>query len=128
MPGYTHLQPAQPITFGYYLLGLAHALARDHDRLRRLLSPAQCQSARHRRHGRNLVPDRSRSATALLGFARQEPHAQDAVGSRDYLVELLGHCALMATTWGRLAQDFYVMTSYEFATLTFPDGSPARRA
>jgi argininosuccinate lyase len=121
MPGYTHLQPAQPITFGYYLLGLAQALTRDHDRLdgcyRRLNANPLGTGAMA---GTSFPIDRDLT-TALLGFPRLEPHAQDAVGSRDYLVELLGHCALMATTWGRLAQDFYVMTSYEFATLTFPD-------
>jgi len=121
MPGYTHLQPAQPLTFGYYLLGLAQSLARDHDRLdgcyRRLNANPLGTGALA---GTSFPIDRNQT-TALLGFARVEPHAQDAVGSRDYLIELLGHCALMATTWGRLAQDFYVMTSYEFATLTFPD-------
>lgn len=121
MPGYTHLQPAQPLTFGYYLLGLAQSLARDHDRLdgcyRRLNANPLGTGALA---GTSFPIDRNQTTT-LLGFARVEPHAQDAVGSRDYLIELLGHCALMAATWGRLAQDFYVMTSYEFATLTFPD-------
>ena len=121
MPGYTHLQPAQPLTFGYYLLGLGHALERDHDRLagcygRINANPLGAGALA----GTSFPIDRRRTA-ALLGFERVDPHAQDAVGSRDYLVELLGHCALMAVTWGRLAQDFYVMTSYEFATLTFPD-------
>ncbi len=121
MPGYTHLQPAQPITFGYYLLGLGHAFERDHDRLdgcyRRInVNPLGTGALA----GTSFPIDRQMT-TALLGFARVDPHAQDAVASRDYLIELLGHCSLMATTWGRLAQDFYVMTSYEFATLAFPD-------
>lgn len=121
MPGYTHLQPAQPLTFGYYLLGLAHAFERDHDRLaggyaRINLNPLGAGALA----GTSFPIDRRRT-TGLLGFARVDPHAQDAVASRDYLVELLANCSLMAVTWGRLAQDFYVMTSYEFATLTFPD-------
>jgi argininosuccinate lyase len=121
MPGYTHLQPAQPITFGYYLLGVAQALERDHARLaecwpRLNVNPLGTGALA----GTSFPIDRALT-TRLLGFDAVAPHAQDAVASRDYLVELIGSCALAASTWGRMAQDFYVMTTWEFATLELPD-------
>jgi argininosuccinate lyase len=121
MPGYTHLQPAQPITYGYLLLGLATAFERDHERLSecygRLNSNPLGAGALA---GTSFPIDRARTAE-LLGFDRVDAHAQDSVASRDYLIELLSVCAQMAITWGRLAQDYYVMASYEFATIRFPD-------
>ncbi|MGE0725026.1 MAG: argininosuccinate lyase [Alphaproteobacteria bacterium] len=121
MPGYTHLQPAQPVTYGWWLLGLAHAFERDHRRLAECfaridVSPLGTGAVA----GTSFPIDREMTAR-LLGFAAVSGHAQDAVGSRDFLVELLGDCAMLANTWGRMAQDMFVMSSYEFGTLRFPD-------
>ncbi|MCC7016979.1 MAG: argininosuccinate lyase [Rhodospirillales bacterium] len=121
MPGYTHLQPAQPVTFGWYLLGILHALERDHRRIaegyaRVNLNPLGAGALA----GTSFPIDRDETCR-LLGFDGLVAHTLDAVASRDYLLELLGNCTSLATTWGRLAQDFFVMTSYEFATLELPD-------
>ena len=59
MPGYTHMQPAQPLTFGYYLAGLAHALERDFSTHRRVLASDQPVTTRRRRAGRNFLSHRS---------------------------------------------------------------------
>lgn len=121
MPGYTHMQPAQPITFGYYLLGIAHALERDQERISQCyarinLSPmGACALA-----GTTFPIDRGMTAE-LLGFDGVIKHAQDAVASRDSIIELLSHCTLLASTLGRMAQDFYFMSTYEFQTVDFPD-------
>lgn len=121
MPGYTHLQPAQPVTFGWYLLGLLKAFERDHDRIagcyqRINLNPLGAGALA----GTSYPISRTRTQE-LLGFDALVEHTLDAVASRDYLVELLGAVTLLATTWSRVAQDFYVMTSYEFQTLELPD-------
>lgn len=121
MPGYTHLQPAQPITFGWFLLGILHALERDHRRFAEIyprtnLNPLGAGAVA----GTSFPIDRAETQR-LLGFDGLAPHAQDAIASRDYLIELVNACTLLATTWGRLAQDFFVMTSYEFGTLDLPD-------
>ncbi|MCC7274922.1 MAG: argininosuccinate lyase [Alphaproteobacteria bacterium] len=121
MPGYTHLQPAQPITFGWYLLGIAHALERDHRRLAECFARIDVNPlGTGAIAGTSFPVDRALTAR-LLGFAAVSGHAQDAVASRDFLVELIGDCAMLANTWGRMAQDFFVMSSYEFGTLRFPD-------
>jgi argininosuccinate lyase len=121
MPGYTHLQPAQPITYGWYLLGFLHALERDHARIaesypRINLNPLGAGAIA----GTSYPIDRERTMR-LLGFDGLVAHTLDAVASRDYLIELVAAVTLLTTTWGRLAQDFFVMTSYEFQTLELPD-------
>jgi argininosuccinate lyase len=121
MPGYTHMQPAQPSTYGFYLLGIADAFMRDSDRMdavwpRINLNPMGAAAMT----GTSFPIDRDLT-TSLLGFDALIEHTQDSVASRDYALELLGVCVQMAVTWSRLAQDFYVMVMHEFQTLELPD-------
>jgi len=121
MPGYTHLQPAQPVTFGFYLCGIAKALERDTQRIvdcyqRINVSPLGAGAIA----GTSFPIDREMTA-GLLAFASAGDHAQDDIASRDYLVEFLSHLSQAATTLGRLAQDLFVMTTHEFQTVELPD-------
>jgi argininosuccinate lyase len=121
MPGYTHMQPAQPITFGYYLLGIGSGLERDFQRIAECYARLNfCPMGAGALAGTTFPIDRELTA-ALLGFDGAVMHAQDAVAARDTLIELVAACALVTTTIGRMAQDFYTMTTYEFATLGLPD-------
>ncbi|QCP48689.1 argininosuccinate lyase [Trinickia violacea] len=121
MPGYTHLQHAQPITYGFYLSGVESGLQRDFQRLlgayRRL---NECPLGAGAMAGTTFPIDRH-AVSALLGFASPVAHALDAVASKDPLLELLCAALFVATTVGRLAQDFYLMSTFEFATLALPD-------
>ena len=121
MPGYTHLQPAQPITYGFYLCGVAQALARDGDRL------AQAYDGINRSAlgagalaGTSFAIDREATAR-LLGFAAPVGNTLDAVASRDFALELLSALSVLAVTWSRVAQDFYVWCTHEFQMVDFPD-------
>ncbi len=121
MPGYTHLQPAQPITYGWYLLGVESGLQRDFNRFseaysRLNLSPLGAGALA----GTSFPINRDRTA-CLLGFDGPAWHAQDAIACRDVIIELVAACTFLATTMGRMAQDFYNMTTYEFSTLDLPD-------
>ena len=121
MPGYTHLQPAQPITFGFYCLGIAMALERDFTRLRNAystinLSPMGAAAFA----GTSFDIDRG-SVAQLLGFDGLVEHALDCVASRDFLIELASACVGLGVTWSRLAQDFYVWSTEEFGLIAFPD-------
>jgi len=121
MPGYTHLQPAQPLTFGHYLAGAASALERDTHRIaaayeRTNLSPLGAGALA----GTGFPIDR-RVTARLLGFDGLVEHTLDAVASRDFALELLSAWAIFGVTCSRIAQDFYVWFSHEFATVTFPD-------
>jgi argininosuccinate lyase len=120
MPGYTHLQPAQPSTWGYYLLGLAEAFARDAERIaatwarinRNPLGAAAMTGTR--------FPIDCALTTRLLGFDAPFSHAQDAVASRDYAIELLAACTQATLTCSRLAEDMQIMVSHECHTLDLP--------
>lgn len=121
MPGYTHLQPAQPITFGFWLLGVAEAMGRDIDRLARLQPQLDlCPLGAGALTGTSFPIDRQRTAN-LLGFDGVVPHTLDAVASRDYGLEMLSALAILAVNASRVAQDFYVWCTAEFALVEFPD-------
>lgn len=121
MPGYTHLQPAQPITYGYYLTAVAETVLRDIDRLnlglRRLDA---CPLGAGALAGTAFPIERDVTA-AWLGFAAPVPNALDAVGSRDFALEILSSIAIAAVTWSRVAQDYYVWSTPEFGLIEFPD-------
>ncbi|MFC4278877.1 argininosuccinate lyase [Achromobacter aloeverae] len=121
MPGYTHLQPAQPITYGYYLSAVADTLLRDIDRLNLGLGRLDaCPLGAGALAGTAFPIDRQATA-AWLGFAAPVPNALDAVASRDYALELMSSIAITAVTWSRIAQDYYVWSTPEFGLVEFPD-------
>lgn len=125
MPGYTHLQPAQPITYGYYLSAVEQALARDCARLAQTLesmnhSPLGAAAFA----GTPFAIDRQRTAQ-LLGFDGYLDNALDAVGSRDFILESLSHLSLLSVFWSRVAQDYFVWSTHEFSLIDFPDSVAA---
>lgn len=121
VPGYTHLQPAQPITFGYYLTGHASALARDVARLldcwtRINLSPMGAAALATT----GFPIDRAQVAR-LLGFDAVLEHGLDCVASRDFALEAIAAAAQLALTLSRFARDMHVAVSHEFSAMRFPD-------
>jgi len=121
MPGYTHMQHAQPITYGFYLLGVENGLQRDFARGAQAFAHLnQCPLGAGAMAGTTFAIDRELTA-ALLGFSGPMPHALDAVASKDAILELLTAALFVSTTFGRMAQDFYTMSTFEFGTLTLPD-------
>ncbi len=117
MPGYTHLQPAQPTTLGHYLASVLLAMQRDSDRLleaypRLNLNPlGACAFA-----GTGFPIDRDLTA-GLLGFDGVVESTTDAVASRDYATEVLAAVASLGVTISRLAQDMYLWCSDEWSTM-----------
>lgn len=121
MPGYTHLQPAQPITYGFYLAGVAQSLERDHQRLvdawaRTNISPLGAGALA----GTTFAIDRE-AVAAALGFEGLVENTLDAVATRDFGLEILGDLSQIALAWSRVAQDYHVLVSHEFQTVEFPD-------
>lgn len=121
MPGYTHMQAAQPITYGYYLSALVDAWSRDIGRLAHALETADasplgaCALA-----GTSFPIDRG-TTSALLGFSGPLANALDSVASRDFALELSATLSIMMITCSRMVQDFYIWSTPEFGYLTFPD-------
>ena len=121
MPGYTHLQPAQPITFGFYLSAVAEALGRDMDRLQGALPRIDAMPlGAGALAGTRFPIDRSVTAKGL-GFKTLVHNTLDAVASRDFAWEAMSAMSIVALTWGRVAQDFYVWCTPEFGLVSFPD-------
>ncbi len=122
MADYTYLQPAQPTTFGHYLLGFVYPLLRDLDRLQTLYartnrSPAGCGSV----NGSRIPQDRMRLAE-LLGFAGLASHARDAMWQADGPIETLSTIVMALVNLDRLAEDLQIFATAEFGLVELADG------
>ena len=118
MPGYTHLQPAQPTTVAHYLLSYEGGVARDTERLldaydRVNRSPLGAAAFA----GTPFDIDRDRTA-ALLGFDGTVRNSTDAASARDFLAEGATACATLATTLSGLAEDLILFSNKGFLELS----------
>ncbi len=121
MPGFTHLQSAQPVTFAHHCLAYHAMLARDRARLndaraRNDLSPLGAGALA----GSALPIDRHRLARAL-GFSHAMENSLDAVSARDFVLEFLAATAILATHLSRLAEDIVLWASTPFAFVRLSD-------
>src|SRR5215813_9991391 len=111
MPGFTHLQTAQPVTFGHYLLAYVEMAARDRGRLadaRRRLN--ECPLGSAALAGTSLPIDRDMTAAAL-GFDRPSANSIDAVADRDFALETLAAAGIAAVHLSRFAEEIVLFTS-----------------
>jgi len=121
MPGYTHLQRAQPITVGHHLLAYVEMLARDQERLSDLAARMEsCPLGSGALAGTAFDIDREALA-ASLGFARATRNSLDAVSDRDHVLELGFACATILVHLSRLAEDWIFFTSQEAGFLQLSD-------
>ncbi len=121
MPGYTHLQRAQPITFGHHLMAYAMMYLRDLDRLKDVykrtnISPIGCCALA----GTTYPTDR-RMEAAGLGFADVCRNSLDGVSDRDYCVELLSALSILMMHFSRLAEEVVLWSSWEFKFVELSD-------
>jgi len=121
MPGYTHLQRAQPIYFAHYLLGQIEAFARDADRLRDCFHRTDVLPlGSGALAGSTIVLDRELIAREL-GFARVSQNSLDAVSDRDFVAEFLFSLAMIGMHLSRLSEDLIIWSSSEFGFVEFSD-------
>ncbi|MGH7121597.1 MAG: argininosuccinate lyase [Acetobacteraceae bacterium] len=121
MPGFTHLQAAQPVTFGHHLLAYVEMSARDRGRLadcRKRLN--ECPLGAAALAGTAFPIDRHMTASAL-GFARPCANSLDAVSDRDFVVEFLACAALAAAHLSRLAEEIVLWASPGFRFIRLSD-------
>src|SRR6266436_1025331 len=122
MPGYTHLQRAQPILFAHYLLGQIEAFARDAERLRDCLQRTDVLPlGSGALAGSTIVPDRDLIAREL-GFARISQNSLDAVSDRDFVCEFLFCLAMIGMHLSRLSEDLIIWSTAEFGFVEFSEG------
>ncbi|MEO1194136.1 MAG: argininosuccinate lyase [Pseudomonadota bacterium] len=121
LPGYTHLQAAQPVTFGHHLLAYAEMFERDRGRL------ADCRARMNESPlgaaalaGTSFPIDREMTAKDL-GFARPMRNSMDAVAARDFALEFLAAGGILATHLSRLAEEIVIWMSEGFRFIALSD-------
>ena len=121
MPGYTHLQVAQPTTFAHHLAAYAWAFVRDVERLGRAFEKTNsCPMGACALAGTSFSIDRLRVAR-LLGFERVGENTMDAVSSRDFALEAMTALAILMTNLSRLAEELVLWSSIEFDMIEMPE-------
>lgn len=121
MPGYTHLQTAQPVTFGHHCLAYVEMLERDRTRFsdaRRRMN--ECPLGAAALAGVPYPIDREMTAAAL-GFDRPTANSLDSVSARDFALETLAACAICASHLSRLAEEIVLWTSPHFGFAALSD-------
>ena len=121
MPGYTHLQRAQPVSFGHHLMAYAMMLLRDLERLkdcrkRTNVSPIGCCALA----GTTYETDRQMEA-GLLGFEGIAMNSMDGVSDRDFAVEMLSTLAILMMHLSRLSEELILWASWEFRFISLSD-------
>ena len=121
LPGYTHLQRAQPVTFGHHLLAYANMLQRDVGRFRDTaarmdVSPIGCCALA----GTTYPTDRLWEAQQL-GFSQIAANSLDGVSDRDYCVEFLSACSLLMMHLSRFSEELILWSSWEFQFVELSD-------
>ena len=121
MPGFTHLQTAQPVTFGHHLLAWNEMLERDYGRLqdcrkRVNLSPLGAAALA----GTTYPIDRAHTAAAL-GFTAPTENSLDSVSDRDFAIEFCAFAALLLTHLSRMSEELVLWTSAQFNFVELPD-------
>ncbi|MDP6342569.1 MAG: argininosuccinate lyase, partial [Alphaproteobacteria bacterium] len=122
MPGFTHLQVAQPVTFGHHLMAYVAMLERDRGRFadcRRRLN--ECPLGAAALAGTSFPIDRQATAAAL-GFAGPMANSMDAVSARDFAMEYLAAAAILSTHLSRLAEEMVNWASAQFGFVSLGDG------
>jgi argininosuccinate lyase len=121
MPGFTHLQAAQPVTFGHHLLAYVEMFGRDRGRFADARKRAnECPLGAGAIAGTSFPIDRHKTA-ADLGFDRPMANSMDAVSDRDFAIEFLAAAAILSTHMSRLAEEMVIWSSAQFAFIRFTD-------
>ncbi len=121
MPGYTHLQRAQPVLWGHHMLAYFEMFRRDRERLRDCLKRVDvCPLGSAALAGTGFPIDRDYTAQEL-GFAEISRNSMDAVGDRDFIVEFLASASLVMAHLSRLSEELVLWSSQEFDFVELPD-------
>ena len=121
MPGFTHLQTAQPVSFGHHLLAWNEMLERDYGRLmdcRQRMNQSPLGAAALA--GTTYPIDRSQTSE-LLGFDKPTENSLDSVSDRDFAIEFCSFAALLMTHLSRMSEELVLWTSAQFNFIELPD-------
>ncbi|MBC7180320.1 MAG: argininosuccinate lyase, partial [Roseovarius sp.] len=121
MPGFTHLQTAQPVTWGHHMMAYVEMFGRDMGRFRDARARMnECPLGAAALAGTSFPIDRHMTATAL-GFERPSANSLDAVSDRDFALEFLAAASITAVHLSRLAEELVIWSSTQFRFVTLSD-------
>ena len=121
MPGYTHLQRAQPVLAAHHLMAYQEMLSRDQERLRDLLKRVDVMPLGSAALAGTGLPIDMKFVAKELGFSRVSANSMDSVGDRDYLLEFLSFASILMVHLSRLSEDLILWASSEFNFVDLPD-------
>jgi argininosuccinate lyase len=121
IPGYTHLQRAQPVLLAHHLLAYVEMLERDHERLADCAKRVDVLPLGSGAIAGSTLPLDREFVRNQLGFARMAENSMDAVSDRDFIVEYNAACALLAVHLSRLAEDLILWSTAEFHFIRIGD-------
>ncbi len=121
MPGYTHLQHAQPILLSHHLLAYIDMFERDKSRFQDALSRLNFSPLGAAALAGTPLPIDRRKTSKTLGFSGIIENSIDAVSDRDYIIEFISACAITAMHLSRLAEEWVLWSSQEFRFITIGD-------
>ena len=121
MPGFTHLQTAQPVTWGHHMMAYVEMFGRDLSRLRDARKRmSECPLGAAALAGTSFPIDRN-STAAALGFDRPAANSLDAVSDRDFALEFLGLASICAMHLSRFAEELVIWSSAQFRFVSLSD-------
>jgi len=121
MPGYTHLQRAQPVSLAHHLLAYVEMLDRDRERMRQARERTDVMPLGAGALAATTLPIDRRMVARELGFRRIARNSMDAVSDRDFAVDFLAAAALVAVHLSRMSEELIFWTSSEFGFAILPD-------
>lgn len=121
LPGYTHLQHAQPVLFSHHMLAYVWMLARDFERLAAARTAADASPLGSAALAGTTYPLDRQMAAAELGFSRVIPNSLDAVSDRDFLLDLSYACSVSCMHLSRLCEEIVLWSSSEFGFIELSD-------
>ncbi len=121
MPGYTHLQPAQPVLFSHYILAYWEMLERDRERFLDSLKRVNTMPLGSGALAGTSFPVDREYVAQILGFDRITKNSMDAVSDRDFIIEFLADSAMLGMHLSRLSEDLIIWSSQEFGFIELPD-------
>lgn len=121
MPGYTHLQPAQPVLFSHYILAYHEMLERDRERLMDSLKRVNIMPLGSGAIAGTSFPLDREYVAELLGFDRVTRNSMDAVSDRDFILEFLSDSAVLIMHLSRFSEDMILWSTREFSFIELPD-------
>ena len=121
MPGFTHLQTAQPVTFGHHCMAYVEMFGRDRSRVRDAIRRLdECPLGAAALAGTGFAIDRHMTAAAL-GFREPTRNSIDTVSDRDFAIEFMAVAAICATHMSRLAEEIVIWSTPQFGFVTLSD-------